>query len=489
MQELRATVASEHPLLGGEAEGAPHEGATDEVTSIEVVVLWDTTVLRVDHLTPPRSYVVGAEGGAEARTPVILARRRRASLVLVPGASGTVEVPGTGRVTFDDLVASGRARPSVESPGAHELELVRGTRAEVTLPDSSLTLRISAEQAGRALPPAALVEPAHAFLGLSTLLHLGILASLAFLMPSLGPDDAEALDRDRILMMQHLLHASAERSEGAVSPAPGDGSEIGANGAAAGADKGEGGMGNPSSVELGHRRGIEGPLDNPDPHLARESALQQAAAFGMIGLLAADSGGSPNALTAPWGREDSLGEDPKSALGNMWGDAIGDAVGAGGMELSGIGEGGGGRGEGACLCGLGTIGHGLGRGVTGAGYGHGFVPGTHQARFRTGQGDGVMVNGRLPAEAVQRVIRQNFGRFRLCYEDGLRTNPSLRGRVSVKFVIDRSGGVSVASDGGSDLPDKNVVQCVVRGFQNLSFPEPTGGIVTVEYPLVLSPDP
>ena len=209
----------------------------------------------------------------------------------------------------------------------------------------------------------------------------------------------------------------------------------------------------------------------------------------MIGLLAADSGGSPNALTAPWGREDSLGEDPKSALGNMWGDAIGDAVGAGGMELSGIGEGGGGRGEGACLCGLGTIGHGLGRGVTGAGYGHGFVPGTHQARFRTGQGDGVMVNGRLPAEAVQRVIRQNFGRFRLCYEDGLRTNPSLRGRVSVKFVIDRSGGVSVASDGGSDLPDKNVVQCVVRGFQNLSFPEPTGGIVTVEYPLVLSPDP
>jgi len=90
MQELRATVASEHPLLGGEAEGAPHEGATDEVTSIEVVVLWDTTVLRVDHLTPPRTYVVGAEGGAEARTPVILARRRRASLVLVPGASGTV---------------------------------------------------------------------------------------------------------------------------------------------------------------------------------------------------------------------------------------------------------------------------------------------------------------------------------------------------------------------------------------------------------------
>jgi hypothetical protein len=74
----------------------------------------------------------------------------------------------------------------------------------------------------------------------------------------------------------------------------------------------------------------------------------------------------------------------------------------------------------------------------------------------------------------------------MCYEDGLRTNPTLQGRVAVKFAIDRSGSVSVASDGGSDLPDQKVVQCVVRGFQNLSFPEPQGGIVTVIYPIMLN---
>jgi hypothetical protein len=60
-------------------------------------------------------------------------------------------------------------------------------------------------------------------------------------------------------------------------------------------------------------------------------------------------------------------------------------------------------------------------------------------------------------------------------------------RVAVKFVIDRAGSVSTASDGGSDLPDQGVVSCVVRGFGNLSFPQPEGGIVTVVYPIIFNP--
>jgi len=99
----------------------------------------------------------------------------------------------------------------------------------------------------------------------------------------------------------------------------------------------------------------------------------------------------------------------------------------------------------------------------------------------------VQVNGRLPPEVVQRIVRQNFGRFRLCYENGLRNNPNLQGRVAVKFVIGRSGEVTTAQDGGSDLPDQGVVSCIVRGVGNLSFPQPEGGIVTVVYPIVFSP--
>lgn len=77
----------------------------------------------------------------------------------------------------------------------------------------------------------------------------------------------------------------------------------------------------------------------------------------------------------------------------------------------------------------------------------------------------------------------------LCYESSLRSNPSLKGKVTTRFVIDRSGAFCSASDGGSDLPDRQVVQCVVRGFGfgHLSFPQPEGGVVTVSYPNAFRP--
>ena len=92
------------------------------------------------------------------------------------------------------------------------------------------------------------------------------------------------------------------------------------------------------------------------------AAASGSVSFGMIGLLNGDGG-------VPWGREDSLGTDPLSARGNMWGDAVGDSFGAGGLGLSGDG-GGGGRGEGIGLGNIGTLGHGAGTG-TGQGFGSG----------------------------------------------------------------------------------------------------------------------
>ena len=76
------------------------------------------------------------------------------------------------------------------------------------------------------------------------------------------------------------------------------------------------------------------------------------------------------------------------------------------------------------------------------------------------------------------------------YANSLRSwsgNPNLEGRVSARFVIGRDGAVSNASNGGSDLPDSGVVSCVVSAFYGLSFPQPEGGIVTVVYPIMLSP--
>jgi hypothetical protein len=94
----------------------------------------------------------------------------------------------------------------------------------------------------------------------------------------------------------------------------------------------------------------------------------------------------------------------------------------------------------------------------------------------------------LPSEVVRRIVRQNFGRFRLCYESGLRTDPTLAGSVRTRFVIESNGAVGTVSDAGSLMSDAGVVACVQRAFGGLAFPEPTGGFsMAVTYSLSFAP--
>jgi len=96
------------------------------------------------------------------------------------------------------------------------------------------------------------------------------------------------------------------------------------------------------------------------------------------------------------------------------------------------------------------------------------------------------VTGKLPPEVVQRIVRRNFGRLRLCYENGLRRDPRLEGTVFVEFTIGADGSVSGVKSSGT-LPDKAVVDCVDRAFVVLSFPQPEAGTVKVRYPIQFTP--
>src|SRR5690606_34957672 len=127
-------------------------------------------------------------------------------------------------------------------------------------------------------------------------------------------------------------------------------------------------------------------------------------------------------------------------------------------------------------------------GEHGFGSHHGRLPGNHSTRGVRMRTPNVEVSGRLPPQVIQRIVRQNHGRFRLCYERGLGANPSLSGRVNVRFVIGRNGAVNNVSNAGSTLPNGEVVSCVVRAFYGLSFPKPEGGLVTVSYPIAFSPE-
>ena len=239
------------------------------------------------------------------------------------------------------------------------------------------------------------------------------------------------------------------------------------------------------------RYGVQGPQDNPDPHIARQAALREAAEFGMIGLLNVGAGGDPNAPTAPWGRDDSLGNDPLSARGNMWGDAIGDSFGAGGLGLSGIGEGGGGRGEGI---GLGNI-------------------GTHRSRRRHRHRSGLRLRPRPPRrrrtrrkppagphgrDAGQR--SPPAGGHPAHRAPELRSLPSLLRERPAQQPEPPGSRLGARSSSAATARSRQRRQrrlgpagsaasssCVVRGFYGLSFPQPEGGIVTVVYPIMFNP--
>ncbi len=101
----------------------------------------------------------------------------------------------------------------------------------------------------------------------------------------------------------------------------------------------------------------------------------------------------------------------------------------------------------------------------------------------------ISVKGALPAEVVSRIVRQNFGRFRFCYGDGLARDPRLKGSVTARMTIDSTGAVSNVANAGSKLPDAAMVKCVLGAFHGLTFPRPDHGSVTVIYPLTFGPAP
>ena len=478
------------------------------VTSVEVMVRWGTTVLHVAHLTPPRSFYVGEDQGKDARTdcflpaeklgvtraPLLLAGQGGSlAVVILPNAKGSIEIAGEPAMSLRQAIESGRAVACSEVADAHQIALPQGAKAKIEI--DGFTFDISTGNAGRAVAGRMSLDsqslPYH---GLSMALHLGLLAAMAIFMPPLSMTDEGSISAEQQIAIQTKLDAIAEKElteqkeEALANAQPADK----AGGTGARAMGSEGAMGSMTSTKTGGKFGIEGPKNNTDVRAAKNAALQDAANFGIIGLIAAGGGGDPNAVTVPWGGVDSLGNDARSALGNMWGGSVDESAGSGGLGLSGVGEGGGSKYEGIGMGSVGTIGHGSGIGTD-----QGFGPGggssigrsgrTHKAEPPRVRPMGTTVNGRLPSEVIQRIVRQNFGRFRLCYENGLRNNPNLTGRVAVRFVIGRDGAVSSVGNGGSDMPDGNVVSCVARAFYGLSFPQPEDGIVTVVYPIMFSP--
>ena len=469
----------------------PSETDTNQ-DALQLHASWGTTGLLNEVLRGAGSIVVGDAPRSVLQISADLLGAPSWELVTASRGIYSVQVPSNGVAILQ------RAEVSTRLAAGACFTTLRGDGVTIEL--GEFRFELSHGVAGRAIPAAALGErvkrSALGQIAGAALLHAAFFAVFAYNTPALASDDSASAREEQLVLMREYLTAAALREPEAQPSASGEGSPKNDDRAMPREPRARQGRWAKSSAPSAHQRwGKFGPKDNPDPTLdrARERELASARDFGMIGLLAQNQS-DPNAPVAPWGRDEALGRDPLSALGNMWGPSIGEASGTTVVDRGeGTRRGGSGQGIGVDLDAIGGLHAGRGPGGPG-GEGHGHnCPGCtlagHTTRAPNARMAGpVEVNGHLPAEVIQRVVRSNFGRFRGCYEAGLRDNPALAGRVVTRFAVDSQGMVSIVQDGGSSLPSPGVVACVIRSFYSLSFPAHEGGIVRVTYPLALSPE-
>ena len=179
-----------------------------------------------------------------------------------------------------------------------------------------------------------------------------------------------------------------------------------------------------------------------------------------------------------------LGGDLKSAVGNMFGNQVGNSGGLGGLGLKGTGVGGGGMGN---TVGIGAIGtHGRGGGSGAYGNGVGGLGGKKDVDIGISN-DNAVVMGSLDKELIRQVIHRNRQQIQYCYEMQLTRFPNLAGKVAISFVIGAEGTVQMSKVASSNMNNPELEQCVASRFKSWLFPKPKGGgIVQVTYPIILN---
>ncbi|HTM45616.1 MAG TPA: AgmX/PglI C-terminal domain-containing protein [Polyangiaceae bacterium] len=447
-----------------------------------VTARWGDAVVFVGEIDPKKGFFLGEPLRHEANEcfPINADVLGAARVSLVRHQCGAVQVTiphaATARVTHADRPAAQFDVLQVNSLQGDEamperaIELSEGSRAQLYL--GALRFDIEYAAAGKSSPRQGLFpEPeVLGFYGLSFAVIGSLLGAMAYFLPSLGLLDDEGVHNEQRYLMAQYLDATAERQLNPDQPLGGGPTE----------GSGDPGAHAPPAEKVHDVQPSSAgkiPLGSNDAQ-SRAETIRAAREFGMVSLL--ETIGTESSAAA-WNSEiQAVGGETTG----LWGDELGDISGSG-LRLSGDGRGTGGPGKGVDIDDIGGLNGRPPGGFIGA-FSKPGAPG-HKTRVPVMRTGPTTVSGRLLPEVVQRTVRQNYGRFRMCYEKGLVRNPALAGRVEVRFLIDSSGAVAQAMQGASDLPDPDVSSCIVKQFFALSFPQPENGTVSVTYPLALSP--
>ena len=463
----------------------------------EVVVLWNGSVLTVNHYKPdekkPCNFYIGEDPScdfpipAEAlngqtKVPLVINHLGGAATVtILPNVQGDVTYEDGNRVSVHELASSGQVAPSSDISGGFSFNLPTRARVKMDLGPWSFLIN-SVASPRKFVAPIEFDWSSQIYTGFSLIMHAVFLALIYFI-----PPDPEGLSLDLLAennrFVKYMLTPPEVQQDEVPEWLKKDKQDEQQGGKGKRHKGEEGQMGKRDAKKTDNHYGIKGPKDNPDPHMARSMAKEMAKNAGILSYLSA-----ANAPTSPFGRDTALGVDPENALGALMGNQVGENFGYGGLGLRGTGRGGGGTGEGTIGLGnLNTIGHG-GGGGSGSGYGRGAGGlGGRRGSAPSIRSGAAMVKGSLSKEVIRRIVHRHINEVKFCYERQLAKRPDLSGRVAVKFIISGTGAVQMAAVASSTLGDPGVENCIAQAVRRWTFPQPEGGgIVIVTYPFQLT---
>ncbi len=198
-------------------------------------------------------------------------------------------------------------------------------------------------------------------------------------------------------------------------------------------------------------------------------AVQSKGILKVLGALGPGTGS--RAVADVFGSGAGIG-DVASALSGAGGVAVATDPGAGG------GRKGGGQGEAASIGDLATSGGGK------VGYG---------AKTE------VRVSGSVAAEEAEvdsadidqqklaGFVRARMAAIKACYENALKRNPTLKGKISIRFTILETGGLADITAALNSLGSPEVAGCITATMRSWRTPFRPSGPVTVEYPFLFTP--
>lgn len=455
--------------------------------TLEIAMLWEDNVLSVVSFNSPKTVTIGGQiaRGKNAndfvlddpaipdeRFPLVSYTGGGYALNFTADMAGLIR-EGDQEYTLADAIQRGVAQRSAESAQAYSIPLTSRTRARVDIGSTTFLVHFTDVPAvilgGRGFDTTPVP-----YITLSAVAHI-LFVILAMTMP----DNAGRLNLDGFQATDRFVQLMLEPDQEVIEKP--DWLDDQGNEEAAAKHKGEEGQaGKEDAPDANKKMAIKGDRSPEDLELKKARDTEIAMSAGIASELM---------VSSPWGSSDtSIGSDAIHALGGMEGAEFGESKGFGGLGLHGAGRGGGGISErGLGLANVGTAGRG-GGGRGGSGYGKGAGDlGERNSRVPNIVPGNPNVQGSLDKEIIRRVVRQNRGAIKYCYEQELQKNKGLAGRVTVRFTISATGSVVSAVVSDSTLNNAAVERCMTNNIRRWVFPEPKGGgIVIVNYPFNLS---